>query len=326
MTKADIIDPAVADAAFALKEGEVSAPVKGRFGTVLRAGRQDRAGHARSRSRRSPPRSSASIADRARQGRDLSDLHDKIEDERAGGATLAEDRQEARSSQSRTIEAVDRSGRDPDGKPVADLPQDAGRARRRLHHRRRRRERPAAMPSGGYVWYDVAGITPSRDRTLDEVKDQVEARWRDDEIADAAQGQGRRHARQAQGRHRARRGRRGRQAQGRDRQPASSAASRAGFVPADVVDAVFRPPRSAPAAPRATTPTERVVFRVTDVIDAAARCRIRRKPSSIDDDAASARSPTISSAQYIARLENDLGVTHQPGRAEPGDRRRHRQQ
>ena len=27
------------------------------------------------------------------------------------------------------------------------------------------------------------GITPSRDRTLDEVKDQVEARWREDEIA-----------------------------------------------------------------------------------------------------------------------------------------------
>jgi peptidyl-prolyl cis-trans isomerase D len=36
---------------------------------------------------------------------------------------------------------------------------------------------------GGYVWYDVLGITPPRDRTLDEVKDQVEARWREDQIA-----------------------------------------------------------------------------------------------------------------------------------------------
>src|SRR4029077_8850008 len=35
VTKADIIDPAVADAAFALKSGEVSAPIKGGFGTVL---------------------------------------------------------------------------------------------------------------------------------------------------------------------------------------------------------------------------------------------------------------------------------------------------
>jgi peptidyl-prolyl cis-trans isomerase D len=37
--------------------------------------------------------------------------------------------------------------------------------------------------NGGYVWYDVLGITPSRERSLDEVKDQVETRWRDDQIA-----------------------------------------------------------------------------------------------------------------------------------------------
>jgi len=36
---------------------------------------------------------------------------------------------------------------------------------------------------GGYVWYDVVAITPAHDRTLDEVKNQVEARWREDEIA-----------------------------------------------------------------------------------------------------------------------------------------------
>ena len=35
VTKAGVIDQAVADAAFALKEGEVSAPIKGRFGPVL---------------------------------------------------------------------------------------------------------------------------------------------------------------------------------------------------------------------------------------------------------------------------------------------------
>ncbi len=35
----------------------------------------------------------------------------------------------------------------------------------------------------GYIWFDVAGITPSRERPLDEVKEQVEARWREQEIA-----------------------------------------------------------------------------------------------------------------------------------------------
>ena len=35
VSKIEIIDPAVADAAFALKDGEVSAPVQGRFGAVI---------------------------------------------------------------------------------------------------------------------------------------------------------------------------------------------------------------------------------------------------------------------------------------------------
>ena len=47
VAKADIIDPAVADAAFALKPGEVSAPVKGQFRHRAAASRQDRAGHAK---------------------------------------------------------------------------------------------------------------------------------------------------------------------------------------------------------------------------------------------------------------------------------------
>ena len=37
--------------------------------------------------------------------------------------------------------------------------------------------------AGGYVWYDVLGITPSRERTLDEVRSQVEAKWREDQIS-----------------------------------------------------------------------------------------------------------------------------------------------
>ncbi|WP_163363624.1 peptidyl-prolyl cis-trans isomerase, partial [Enterobacter cloacae] len=35
LAKSEIFDPAVAGAAFALEQGKVSEPVKGRFGTVL---------------------------------------------------------------------------------------------------------------------------------------------------------------------------------------------------------------------------------------------------------------------------------------------------
>ena len=44
-------------------------------------------------------------------------------------------------------------------------------------------ERDPLQFEDGYIWYDVVGTSPSRERSLDEVKDQVEARWREQEIA-----------------------------------------------------------------------------------------------------------------------------------------------
>ena len=145
------------------------------------------------------------------------------------------------------------------------------------------------------------GITPSHDRTLDEVKDAGRARWRDDEIASRLQGQGGRHSRQAQGRRGARRTLRPTSRRSRSKpRPASSAAGAAGAIPAeDGRSGVPAPPRTPPAAPKATTPTQRVVFRVTDINDAAARCQLA--------DAKTARRDACSSAigddvigQYIA--------------------------
>ena len=47
VAKADIIDPAAAEAAFAMKSGDTSEPVKGQFGTLIMQVRQDRARHAK---------------------------------------------------------------------------------------------------------------------------------------------------------------------------------------------------------------------------------------------------------------------------------------
>ena len=122
---------------------------------------------------------------------EIGNLRDKIEDERAAGSTLAETAKKL-GLKSRTIDAVDRSGRGPDGKPIADLPKTPDVVAAAFATDVGVDNEPLQLPGGGYLWYDVTGITPSRERTLDEVKDQVEARWRDDEIAKRLQGQGRR--------------------------------------------------------------------------------------------------------------------------------------
>src|ERR1043165_7511059 len=43
---------------------------------------------------------------------------------------------------------------------------------------------PVQMTGGGYLWFEVLGVKPSKERTLDEVRAQVEQRWREDQIAE----------------------------------------------------------------------------------------------------------------------------------------------
>ena len=176
--KSEIVDPAVADAAFSLKEGEVSAPIKGRFGTVIVT------------ATKIEPEQTKSLADVTAQIRNdiaaeraksqVQALHDQIEDARAGGSTLEEAAQKAKLQV--VNYDIDRSGRDPSGKPVTNLPHAADVISAAFASEVGVDNDPISA-DGGYVWYDVTAITPAHDRALDEVKSDVEARWREDEIS-----------------------------------------------------------------------------------------------------------------------------------------------
>ena len=114
VTKAEIIDPAVANAAFALKDGEVSAPIQGRFGAVLATVLKIEPEEAKSLADVTPQIREDIATERAKA--EVRSLHEKIEDERAGGATLAQAAEKLKLPVL-TFD-VDRSGRDPGGKVV----------------------------------------------------------------------------------------------------------------------------------------------------------------------------------------------------------------
>jgi len=179
VTKSELIDPAVAEAAFALKEGEVSAPVQGRFGAVLVTVTKIEPKEVKPLAELAPQIRKDIASERGKA--DVASVHDKIEDARAGGSTLQEAAEKVKLPVV-TYDAVDRSGRDPKGEPVRDLPHAAEVINAAFGSDVGVDNDPIEA-DGGYVWYEVAGITPARDRTLDEVKPQVEARWREDEIA-----------------------------------------------------------------------------------------------------------------------------------------------
>jgi peptidyl-prolyl cis-trans isomerase D len=178
VAKSALIDPAVADAAFSLKKSEVSAPVNGRFGAVLLTVLKIEPEVVKPLAIVAPfIHNDIALAGAKTK---VQGLHDQIEDARAGGATL----EEAAKKLDLTVVTldVDRSGRDPSGKPAANIPA-AGNVINAAFSSDVGIDTYPVDADGGYVWYEVEGITPSRDRTLDEVKPDVEQRWRDDEIA-----------------------------------------------------------------------------------------------------------------------------------------------
>jgi peptidyl-prolyl cis-trans isomerase D len=162
------------------------------------------------------------------------------------------------------------------------------------------------LPSGGYLYFDVTGITPSRERSLDEVKDQVSAHWRDGEIAKRLQTK----TDELIGKLKA--GTSFVQVAGEAGLKVETAADLqrgkpGGFIPEKVVDAVFRTPKGVPGTTEGSKETERFIFEVTDVADPTF-------------DASSQQGNAIASVlqnsytddlvgEYLARLENDFGVT-----------------
>jgi peptidyl-prolyl cis-trans isomerase D len=306
VAKSDIIDSAVADAAFSLKPGETSAPVKGRFGTVLLQAGKIEPGEEKTYEQVAAQIKREIAESRAKS--EVGNLRDKIEDERAAGSTLAEVAKKL-GLKSVAIEAVDRSGRAPDGKPVAALPQSPNVINAAFASDVGVDNDPLQLPGGGYLYYDVTGVTPSRERPLEEVKDQVTARWRDDEIAKRLQAK----ADDLVGKLKA----------GTSFAQAASEAGlnvqtakdlqrgkSGGFIPAKTIEAVFRTPKGTPASAEGGKETERFVFRVTDVVD---------PPFEAGTPQGQAITTTLQNSytddlvgEYITRLENDFGVTVNP--------------
>jgi peptidyl-prolyl cis-trans isomerase D len=301
LTKSSMIDRAVAEAAFALKEGETSAPVQGRFGVTLIHVVKIEPEQIRPLAEVAPEIKKGIATERAKA--QILSVYDKIEDVRSEGHTLAEAATTLKLA-ARSVE-VDRSGHDPAGQPVRDLP-DAQRLLATAFATDVGVDADPLKVQDGYVWYEVAGITPARDRTLDEVKDKVEASWREDEIATrlkdkAAQMLDKLKAGSSLADLAAAEGVKVETITGLKRGAASPPLS------ASAADKLFLTPKDGVASADAERPGDQVVFRVTDIV-------VPKTDMKSDEAKAISQSLTRSLSQdifsqYIAKVESEIGVT-----------------
>jgi peptidyl-prolyl cis-trans isomerase D len=302
ITKSAIIDPAIADAAFALPSGEISQPVKGQFGVALVKIGKIEPGVTPTYESMAGQVKKELATERARAK--VAEIQNKMEDERSGGSNVVEAAQKLGLT-AVTIDAVDRSGRLPSGQPVANIPQGLDLVSQAFNSDVGVDNDPIQF-RGGYVWYDVLGVTPSRERNLDEVKDQVEAKWREDQISDRLRAKATEMVQKLE--------------QGATLAAEASAigtkvetvkdfrrdASPAG-VPSSVVTAAFRTPKDGVGQTPDAGGSAWIVFRVTDVsvpqIDAASDEMKKLKDTlqrGLTDEQV---------AQYVTKIESEIGTS-----------------
>src|SRR6266704_7172400 len=302
ITKSAISDTAIANAAFSLPSGEVSQPVQGRFGVALVKIGKIEPGVEPTYESLAANLKKEIATERARTK--VAELRDKMEDERGGGASVVEAAQKLGLT-AITVDAVDRSGRLPNGQLVANIPRGLDVVSQAFNSDVGVDNDPIAF-NNGVVWYDVLGITPSRERGLDEVKDQVEARWRDDQIA------GRLRAKATEMVQKLEQG--GKLADeaanaGLKIETAASFRRDAALpgVPADAVTAAFRTAKDGVGQAAGAGANEWIVFRVTDVsvppVDLASDDMKKLKETlqrGLTDELV---------AQYVTKLETDIGTS-----------------
>ncbi len=178
LAKDKVPDAAIAEAAFKLQSGQVSDPVQGAFGTVL------------VRVTAITPevvKPLAEVSDQIRKdialgeaNRILLDVHDSYEDARAGGDSL-KDAADKMKLKLVTIDAVDVTGKRPDETIINDLPSSVELLRAVFEAEPNTENQPINVGSNGFVFYEVEGITPARERPLDEVKAKAIADWKSEQ-------------------------------------------------------------------------------------------------------------------------------------------------
>ncbi|MEL6948232.1 MAG: peptidyl-prolyl cis-trans isomerase [Pseudomonadota bacterium] len=171
-----------AETTFDLKPGSVSEVIQGPFGpTMIRVSEVVNANVTPLEDVAADIRKDLAL--RAAADR-INELQERIEDARAGRVSLQEAAKSA-GLDVRIIDAVDARGRDKNGKTITDIPESSSVLREAFRTEVGGRAPAIESQPNGFTWVDTLEITATRERSLSEVKAKVAEDWMKAEIQKA---------------------------------------------------------------------------------------------------------------------------------------------
>lgn len=182
LAKSEVADRKLAEAAFALQEGQVSEPIQGRLSTVLL--RVTKVVPGSQKTLEEAREEVVTRLQRERGREEALNIYDKVEDGRAGGESF-EDIANGLGLTLLSFEDVDRSGNLPDGKTIGDLPAKEEVLRTVFDTDVGLEADPVQTPEEGFVWVDVREVTPSAVKPFDQVREEVAAAWKQRKLREA---------------------------------------------------------------------------------------------------------------------------------------------
>jgi peptidyl-prolyl cis-trans isomerase D len=179
VTRAELADPTIGDAAFKLEVNRVSKPVIGSLGNVvllrvteIEPGKSQTFEEAKTDLEKKILKERASGA--------IFQLHDKIEDQLASGAKLSEIANKLKLNYV-LIDQVDRQGEKPDDSTVT-LPAQKDVLNAVFSTDVGVENDPIDAKDDGVIWYEVLGVIPEQLKPFDQVKDEVTKDWKIEQV------------------------------------------------------------------------------------------------------------------------------------------------
>lgn len=174
VTKPTMADPKLAKAIFDIKEGEYTAPVEGTFAiTIAEVNKVQPAVNKTLKDLR--PEIEGYLRE-VYARKEIRKLFDQIEDLRASGMSIAEVAKEMK-GKAIIIDAISARSQGKDGKAVKDVPASKNLIKSIYASAIGDDTVSVRHADGGYIWFDVLEIIPTRIKPFEEVKKEVTAAW-----------------------------------------------------------------------------------------------------------------------------------------------------